>query len=97
MVQKDSEFPNAVRTIRKDKHITQIELAKMVGVTQSTISFWERGIEFPSFEHQVKLLALFPEIFHRLDEEDRQAFNQVLSLERAIHNGKCSCPGCACS
>jgi transcriptional regulator with XRE-family HTH domain len=97
MDQKSSEFSNAVRTIRKDNQITQIELARLVGVTQSTISFWERGVEIPSFEHQVKLLSLFPEIFHRLDEEDRQSFDQVLGLERAIHNGKCTCPGCNCS
>jgi transcriptional regulator with XRE-family HTH domain len=97
MDQKDINFSGAVRTVRKDNRLTQIELAKQVGVTQSTISFWERGLEIPSFEHQVKLLTLYPEIFHKLDGEDRQAINQILELERAIHNGKCSCSGCSCT
>jgi transcriptional regulator with XRE-family HTH domain len=97
MHQKDGFFSNAVRTARKENQLTQIDFAKLVGVTQSTISFWERGIEIPSFEHQVKMLTLFPNIFHQLDGEERQAINQILELERAIHNGKCSCPGCSCS
>jgi transcriptional regulator with XRE-family HTH domain len=96
MDRKNGEFSNALRTIRREHSITQIELAKLVGVTQSTISFWERGIEIPSFEHQVKLLTLFPEIFHKLDDGEKEILNQVMDLERLINNGKCSCPGCSC-
>ena len=34
--------------IRKAKGITQIELAKKVGVSRSTVAMWEAGHRFPT-------------------------------------------------
>lgn len=33
--------------LRKAKDITQVELAQKLGVTQSTVSMWERGVSIP--------------------------------------------------
>lgn len=44
-----------LENIRKTKSITQVELAKKCNVTQGTISAWESGLWFPSFNNLVAL------------------------------------------
>lgn len=90
-------LPGAIRLARERRQWTQIELAQRLDVSQSTISFWERGVETPSLEHQVRLVTLLPEIFERLAEQELDILNRLYRLERAVYGGKCSCQGCACS
>lgn len=40
---------------RKQKGITQVELARAVGVSVNTIQAWERNVSTPSPENQKKL------------------------------------------
>ena len=44
---------------RKEKGITQIELANLIGVTQANISAWENGIAFPTSDKLPKLAKIF--------------------------------------
>ena len=44
-----------IETIRKEKSITQVEVAKRCNVSQGTISAWESGLWFPSFSNLVVL------------------------------------------
>jgi len=44
------ELPPLILRGRKAAGLTQAQLAARVGVTQSTVSRWERGIEAPSLE-----------------------------------------------
>ena len=44
----DSEcFGKFIAQLRKEKHWTQADLAKQIGVTDKAISRWERGLVFP--------------------------------------------------
>jgi transcriptional regulator with XRE-family HTH domain len=43
-------FPENLRRIRKQKGITQVELAEKVGVTQTSISYYEQCIEYPTID-----------------------------------------------
>ena len=38
----------SIKNARKKKYLTQTELAKRVGVTHASISFWENGINIPN-------------------------------------------------
>lgn len=40
-------FSNNLRTFRERKKITQTDLAETLGVSQSVVSFWEIGRNFP--------------------------------------------------
>lgn len=40
-------FGQFIAQIRKEKHMTQADLAEKIGVTDKAISRWERGIGFP--------------------------------------------------
>ena len=48
-------------SIRKQRHklcITQKELAKMLGVSQSAVAKWEIGSSYPSTANLIKLVKL---------------------------------------
>ena len=47
-----------IRILRKEKRLTQKQLAKMLGVQNSIISFYEVGDRMPSPEILVKLAAV---------------------------------------
>lgn len=40
---------------RKEKNLTQVELAQLIGVPQKYISYWENGKFEPSIENLKKL------------------------------------------
>jgi transcriptional regulator with XRE-family HTH domain len=47
-----------IRQFRKARGQTQSELGRLIGVPQSTISRWEKGINLPGAEHAAKLAEL---------------------------------------
>lgn len=49
------EFGNRLRRLRKERKLTQKELAGRIGVKNSVISFYEVGDRTPSLEVLVKL------------------------------------------
>ena len=49
------EFGERLRALRKQKNLTQKQLAAMIGVKNSIISFYEVGDRFPSPEILIKL------------------------------------------
>lgn len=51
------EFGQKLRSLRKQKNLTQKQLADMIGVQNSIISFYELGDRIPSPEIIIKLAA----------------------------------------
>lgn len=41
------KFGNFIKSLRKEKNMTQKDLAKKIGLTDKAISKWERGLSFP--------------------------------------------------
>lgn len=50
---------NIFKELRKQKGLTQIELAKMVNVQQTTVSKWEVGRAVPDYPVLLKLAELY--------------------------------------
>lgn len=48
-----------LRELRANKHLRQEQVAKMIGVTKSTISAYENDLRQPSFEILLKLANLY--------------------------------------
>ena len=48
-------FAENVKSLREQRGLTQVELAKLVGVTQPTIAQYEIGIKIPTIVIGVKL------------------------------------------
>ena len=48
-----------IRTFRKDKGMTQLELSELLGVTDRAVSKWERGLGCPDVSFLPKLSEIF--------------------------------------
>ena len=55
----ESGKPSSLAVLRADAGMTQVELARRVGVSQSQIADWERGRNVPSAKSCVKLAFAF--------------------------------------
>ena len=52
-------FPERLKQLRKEKRMTQIQLAQALGVSSGTVAMWETGKRKPQFETLNKLCDLF--------------------------------------
>ncbi len=52
-------FPERLKELRKEKGMTQIELAAALGVSSGTVAMWETGKRKPSFEMMDRLTDVF--------------------------------------
>lgn len=48
-----------IKYLRESKSYTQTELAKLLGITRSSVNAWEMGISVPSTQYVVELAAIF--------------------------------------
>ena len=53
------EFSQRLRQLRTNKHLTQAQVAKRVGVTSSMVSSYETDIRLPSYDVMIRLADLF--------------------------------------
>ena len=53
------DFSQRLKQLRNEKHLTQAQVAKRVGVTASMVSSYETDIRLPSFEVMVRIADLF--------------------------------------
>ena len=86
----------SIRVARTERALTQGELAARLGVSQSTISFWENGTEAPTVEHLIILALELPQIVESFEGRERELMQRVLRLERDLFEGRCACAGCSC-
>lgn len=53
------DFSQRLKKLRTDKHLTQAQVAKRVGVTASMVSSYETDIRLPSYDVMMRLADLF--------------------------------------
>lgn len=53
------DFSERVRQLRKENHMTQKELANILGMAKGTITMWEAGTRKPGFETLMRLSEIF--------------------------------------
>lgn len=66
------EFGNRLRQLRKDRKLTQQQLAELIGVKNGVISFYELGDRIPS-----------PEVLRKLALALHVTADYLLGIERA--------------
>lgn len=50
---------NRIRQLREERHMTQVRLSVELGVSQETVSSYEKQKHYPSFAQLLKLASLF--------------------------------------
>ena len=76
-----------ISSIRKDKGMTQLDLAKEMGVTDKAVSKWERDLSCPdisSFAKLAEVLNVSIDELMQTKTESRSA-DQSESIRRMIH------------
>lgn len=89
-------FGRAVRKARKGRSWSQAELAERIGVSQVTVSHWERGEVYPTFEHLASIANAIPEVLEHIHAEELEILRRLMRAERIVFSGACSCRGCGC-
>lgn len=56
---KTTDFGKILKELRGEQGLTQVQLAKAIGVSQGTIYFWENGINEPTSFYVVALADFF--------------------------------------
>lgn len=47
-----------LRRLRKERGLTQVQLAELISVDQTAVSQWERGITQPRLKHCLQLVKI---------------------------------------
>lgn len=75
-----------IKALREQKGYTQVELAKRLGITRSSVNAWELGISVPSTQYIVELAQIFKVSTDHLLCVDNSASISVAGLsEKDIH------------
>jgi transcriptional regulator with XRE-family HTH domain len=61
-----NQLGNSIRSLRRGRKLSQINLSEVLQVKQSTVSRWEAGIDQPSLEKMATLVKLFDCSFDEL-------------------------------
>lgn len=72
---------NAIREIRKDRGLTQLELAEMVGMAVNSIRLYEAGKRIPSIDQRIKIAEkLDCSPYDLMTEEEERAFADAAGI-----------------
>jgi transcriptional regulator with XRE-family HTH domain len=91
-----NKLGTAIREARVRRGIVQVELAERLGVVQAAVSFWENGVDTPSFKNLVKLTLEFPELTEVFEAHAADMLERLRRLEREASGGRCHCSNCTC-
>lgn len=80
-------FGEVIYDLRKSMNLSQVDVAKKLGVSKQTISNWENNNILPSIEMLIKISVFFSVSTDYLLELDNRRFLEVsgLTLEQLAH------------
>ena len=78
MDMEEKNFSSRIKTLRKERNISQKELAKVLGVNEDTISVWERGLRTPSRFMLERLAYLFSVDKEYLLGESNERYSMIV-------------------
>lgn len=84
------EFSERLKELRKQAHLTQVELASKLGIVQSSYADWERGKKKPTQDNLVKIAQILNVSVDYLvgnSEEKADELDNIELLFRMNSNG----------
>ena len=52
------EFSERLKNLRKQAHLTQVDVAEKLGISQPAYASWERGVKKPTQDNLVKIAQI---------------------------------------
>jgi len=71
-----------LRSLRKERHLTQTQLARQIGIQQSDLSRMEKGEYRVSLDNLFKILAIFEVSFSDFFDKQQEAAEPSRALSR---------------
>lgn len=65
-------FPEKLKYLRTQYNLTQTEFSKRIGVSQSSVNYWEKGERIPSIEAAAKIADFFDITIESLLDSDNR-------------------------
>ena len=69
-------FPEKLKYLRSKMNLTQKDFAEKIGVSQSSINYWEKGQRIPSIEAAAKIADFFNITIESLLDSENRFINQ---------------------
>ena len=80
---RDVELAKLILECRLAAHLSQYQLADLMGVKQMSIHRWEHGICKPYNKNLIKLISIYDEILKN-EEHDLSVLNNALRAETQV-------------
>ena len=48
-----------IKELRTENNLTQMQLAKLIGVSQKAVDYWERSVNEPKASYIIRLVKIF--------------------------------------
>lgn len=75
-----------LKELRKERGLTQKEIAKMLSITQMSYSYYERGLREPEIALLIKLSEIFNVSVDYLIENENERLEKLTEDERRVIN-----------
>ena len=72
VVMDNKDIGEKIKKLRKERHITIVDLGRLVDMSKSTISLWEKGLRRPEYEELEKLAKIFNKSISYFLESDSE-------------------------
>lgn len=80
-------FGEIISNLRKSRNLSQVDVAKKLGISKQTVSNWENNNILPSIEMLIKISRTFSVSTDFLLEQEDRTFLEVsgLTMEQLAH------------
>ena len=76
------EFSELLKNLRKQAHLTQVDVAEKLGISQPAYASWERGVKRPTQENLVKIAQILNvSIDYLVGNSDGKKENELDNVE----------------
>mgnify|MGYP000752062887 CR=1 FL=1 len=76
------EFSERLKNLRKQAHLTQVDVAEKLGISQPAYASWERGVKRPTQENLVKIAQILNvSIDYLVGNSDGKKENELDNVE----------------
>lgn len=79
-----SNFANVMKSLRKEKHMTQAKLAEKLGLSKSAVSMYEQGRREPSFEIEESIADFFHVDINYLRGRSSKPFEYIGTAQELV-------------
>lgn len=80
------KFQDTLQKIRKDRKLSQEDLAQQLGLSRQAVAKWEAGVAFPDIDNLIRMSEIFSTTIDSLVKDNAQCSNKCLVSQSMNNN-----------